>query len=59
MLCESEPRVFYFTDHYRDYPTVSDSPVEGDARPCRTVAATALACAGVEGGGEEISSGEA
>jgi hypothetical protein len=22
MLCESEPRVFYFTDHYRDYPTV-------------------------------------
>ena len=22
MLCESEPKVFYFTDHYRDYPTV-------------------------------------
>jgi hypothetical protein len=22
MLCENEPRVFYFTDHYRDYPTV-------------------------------------
>jgi len=22
MLCDSEPRVFYFTDHYRDYPTV-------------------------------------
>jgi hypothetical protein len=22
MLCESGPRVFYFTDHYRDYPTV-------------------------------------
>ena len=22
MLCESQPRVFYFTDHYRDYPTV-------------------------------------
>jgi hypothetical protein len=22
MLCESEPRVFYFTDHYRDYPMV-------------------------------------
>ncbi len=22
MLCESEPRVFYFTDHYRDYPAV-------------------------------------
>ena len=22
MLCESEPRIFYFTDHYRDYPTV-------------------------------------
>jgi hypothetical protein len=20
MLCESEPKVFYFTDHYRDYP---------------------------------------
>jgi hypothetical protein len=22
MLCENEPRVFYFTDHYRDYPIV-------------------------------------
>ena len=22
MLCESAPRVFHFTDHYRDYPTV-------------------------------------
>lgn len=22
MLVESQPRVFYFTDHYRDYPTV-------------------------------------
>jgi hypothetical protein len=22
MLCESEPQVFHFTDHYRDYPTV-------------------------------------
>lgn len=22
MLIESQPRVFYFTDHYRDYPTV-------------------------------------
>src|ERR1700748_2462609 len=22
MLCESEPRVFYCTDHYRDYPPV-------------------------------------
>ena len=22
MLCESEPKIFYFTDHYRDYPTV-------------------------------------
>ena len=22
MLVESEPKVFYFTDHYRDYPTV-------------------------------------
>jgi len=22
MLVESEPTVFYFTDHYRDYPTV-------------------------------------
>jgi hypothetical protein len=22
MLVESQPKVFYFTDHYRDYPTV-------------------------------------
>lgn len=22
MLCESQPKVFYFTDHYRDYPIV-------------------------------------
>ena len=22
MLCESEPKIFHFTDHYRDYPTV-------------------------------------
>jgi hypothetical protein len=22
MLIESQPKVFYFTDHYRDYPTV-------------------------------------
>jgi hypothetical protein len=22
MLCESQPKVFYFTDHYRDYPMV-------------------------------------
>jgi hypothetical protein len=22
MLVESQPRVFYFTDHYKDYPTV-------------------------------------
>ncbi len=22
MLVEREPRIFYFTDHYRDYPTV-------------------------------------
>ena len=22
MLCESQPKLFYFTDHYRDYPTV-------------------------------------
>ena len=22
MLIEAEPKVFYFTDHYRDYPTV-------------------------------------
>jgi hypothetical protein len=22
MLVESRPRVFYFTDHYRDYPMV-------------------------------------
>jgi hypothetical protein len=22
MLCESPPKVFYFTDHYRDYPMV-------------------------------------
>jgi hypothetical protein len=22
MLCESQPQVFYFTDHYRDYSTV-------------------------------------
>jgi hypothetical protein len=22
MLVESQPRVFYFTDHYRDYPMV-------------------------------------
>jgi hypothetical protein len=20
MLCESQPKIFYFTDHYRDYP---------------------------------------
>ena len=22
MLCESQPKIFYFTDHYRDYPMV-------------------------------------
>ena len=22
MLVESQPKIFYFTDHYRDYPTV-------------------------------------
>jgi hypothetical protein len=22
VLCENEPRIFYFTDHYRDYPMV-------------------------------------
>ena len=22
MLCESHPKIFYFTDHYRDYPMV-------------------------------------
>ena len=22
MLIESQPKIFYFTDHYRDYPTV-------------------------------------
>jgi hypothetical protein len=22
MLCDSQPRIFYFTDHYRDYPMV-------------------------------------
>jgi hypothetical protein len=22
MLVERDPKVFYFTDHYRDYPTV-------------------------------------
>ena len=51
MLCESEPRVFYFTDHYRDYPTVLIRLSKASARPCRAAAAPALARVGVEGGG--------
>ena len=49
MLVESQPKVFYFTDHYRDYP-ISHPPVESQARHRRAAAAPALADTGVEEG---------
>ena len=49
MLVESQPTLFYFTDHYRDYPIVLIRL--GEARRHRTAVAPALAHAGVEEGG--------
>jgi hypothetical protein len=54
MLCDSEPRVFYFTGSLSRLSDRADPPVESQARACRAVAAPALARVGVEGGGEEI-----
>ena len=42
--------VFYFTDHYRRLSDGAGAAVKGEARQRRTVAAAALAGAGVEGG---------
>ena len=53
MLVESRPKVFYFTDHYRDYPMVLIR-LEGEPRYGRTAAAAALAHACVEEGGEGV-----
>jgi hypothetical protein len=54
MLVESQPKVFYFTDHYRDYPMVLIRLSKAKRAHRRAVAAAALAHAGVEEGGEGI-----
>ena len=53
MLVESQPKIFYFTDHYKDYPMVLIR-LSKATRHRRTAAAPAMANAGVKGGGEEI-----
>ena len=50
MLVERAPQVFYFTDHYRDYPMVLIRLSKAQTHGCRATAAAALADAGVEGG---------
>ena len=54
MLVERAPKVFYFTDHYRDYPMVLIRLSKAKRARCRAVAAAAMADAGLEGGGEAI-----
>ena len=49
MLVESQPKLFYFTDHYGD-----DPPVKSPARHRRADAVPALAYAGVEESGEGV-----
>jgi hypothetical protein len=49
MLVESEPEVFYFTEHYRDYPMVLMRPSQTKPGGGRSFAAAAMAGAGVEG----------
>ena len=51
MLVESQPKVFYFTDHYRDYPMVLIRLSKAKRATRGAVAAAALAGAGVEEGG--------
>ncbi len=54
MLVESKPKVFYFTDHYRDYPIALIRLSKARRADRRAVAAAALAYAGIEEGGEGI-----
>ena len=42
--------LFYFTDHYRNYPMVLIPAVEGKARRRRASARQAMADAGLKGG---------
>ncbi|MEY9606117.1 hypothetical protein ABIF74_010809 [Bradyrhizobium japonicum] len=53
MLVESQPKIFYFTDHYSDYPC-ADPPVEGQARDRRAVPAAALARPRLEDGASGV-----
>jgi hypothetical protein len=54
MLVESQPKVFYFTDHYKDYPMVLIPAVEDPARDRRAFATPAVANAGLKGGDQGI-----
>ena len=56
MLVESRPEVFYFTDHYRDYPIVLIRLSKAKRADRRAAAAPAMADAGVEEGGERVRS---
>ena len=49
MLVESQPEVFYFTEHYRDYPMVLIRLSKTKRGAVEAFAAAAMAGAGVEG----------
>ena len=51
MLVESQPKVFYFTDDYRDYPMVLIRLSKAKRATVEPLLRTALADAGVEEGG--------
>jgi hypothetical protein len=57
MLVERQPTVFYFTDHYKDYPIVLIPAVEDKARDGRAAAAPPMADAGFESGSQGIRRG--
>jgi hypothetical protein len=52
MLVESQPKVFYFTAHYKDYPTVLIRLSKTVRATVEPLAAAALADLGLESGGE-------
>jgi hypothetical protein len=54
MLIESQPKIFYFTDHYRDYPIVLIRLSKAERAHCRAAVAPALAGARVEECGESV-----